>query len=55
VAFSGDGRILATAGSDGVVRLWDVATQRKLAELRHEGRADQLAFSADENDRATTC
>jgi serine/threonine protein kinase len=54
VAFSGDGRVLATAGSDGVVRLWDVATQHKLAELRHEGRAYQLAFAPDGATLATT-
>ncbi len=54
VAFSGNGRTLATAGSDGVVRLWDIATQRELAELRHEGHAYQLAFSPDGTTLATT-
>jgi sugar lactone lactonase YvrE len=54
VAFSGDGRILATAGGDDAVRLWDVATQRQLAELRHEGHAYQLAFAPDGVTLATT-
>jgi WD40 repeat protein len=54
VAFSGDGRALATAGRDGVVRLWDVATQRELAEVRHEGHVYQLAFSPDGATLATT-
>jgi serine/threonine protein kinase len=43
-----------TAGSDGGIRLWEVATQHQLAELRHEGRAYQLAFSPDGVTLATT-
>src|SRR5262249_40092544 len=53
VAFSRDGRALATAGSDGV-RFWDVATQRQLAAVRHEGQAYHLAFSPDGGTLATT-
>ena len=55
MAFSG-----ATAGpspppgGDGAVRLWDVATHRALAELRHEGEVYQLAFSPDGASLATT-
>jgi WD40 repeat protein/tRNA A-37 threonylcarbamoyl transferase component Bud32 len=54
VQFSRDGRVLATAGSDGAVRFWDVATQRQLSELRQEGDAYQLAFSPDGQSLATT-
>jgi WD40 repeat protein len=48
VAFAPGGRLLATADNDGTVKLWSVATGRRLASL--DGRADRLggvAFSPD--------
>ena len=48
MAFSPDGTILATGGYDNVLRLWDVATGRKRAELAgHTGWIESLAFSPD--------
>jgi WD40 repeat protein len=47
LAFSRDGRYLAVARADGIVRVWD-AQRRPLWELKgHKGPACALAFSPD--------
>jgi WD40 repeat protein len=47
-AFAPDGRTLATASADGVIRLWEVATWTVRAEFRgHRDRITALAFGPD--------
>jgi WD40 repeat protein len=56
VAFSFDGNLLATSGSDGTVALWDAASLvgaeentdiRTVLPGRHEGAANAVSFSPD--------
>ena len=48
VAFSRDGRQIASAGDDRTLRLWDAATGREVRQLRgHSSAVVAVAFSPD--------
>jgi len=49
VAFSPDGKILASCSADGTVRLWDLATHRQIGRslTGHTGPVLSVAFSPD--------
>lgn len=47
VAFSPDDRLVATAGDDETIRLWETGTRRSIATLAAHSRVRSIAFSPD--------
>lgn len=48
LAFSADGKRIASGGSDMVIRVWDAATGASIGEMHgHSGQINGLAFSVD--------
>jgi WD40 repeat protein len=48
VAWSADGRVLATGGEDGLIRFWEAITGQERVQLAgHEGPVSALAFTKD--------
>ncbi len=54
-ALSADGRLLATAGQDAVVRVFDIVAFEMRHELPHPASANGVAFSRDGKTLATGC
>jgi len=53
VAFSPDGKQLASSGRDGVLKIWDLDQRRLATTLEHNGRQMAFGFSPDGRHLAT--
>jgi WD40 repeat protein len=47
VAFSSDGRLLATASTDNTARVWEVASSQERSRVTHTLTVRGVAFSPD--------
>jgi len=47
VAFSGDGRYLATAGRENTARVWDLGNGQEVVRLAHKASVEAVGFSPD--------
>jgi len=58
ITFSPDGKLLASGGADGVVRVWDVetgASRATMAPRRRDAMVFALAFAPDGKTLAAAC
>jgi WD40 repeat protein len=55
MALSPDGNLLATAGRDNYVRIIDLATRKRVHEMKHPGETNGVAFTLDNRRLLTGC
>ena len=49
ISYSHDGALIAGAGRDGLIKLWDVVTGQNIHTFSHESGVQSIAFSPTEN------